>query len=189
MIAFIFLVVLGLLISQVYLFHIYKDKIKKYADIKPGSIVLKPIPKTVETNDVEGFEELVRDVLISAKEEEWPCEFLQSSIWSRDGYEMKITSLDNSLTISAVIRISSYSNKMDARLIRFTIRRGFTSTVSVPIVSDICNDLLVFLWDFVLDKHIRENKSSYDNYKENFDDIRKGLKSLNRNRILAELLK
>lgn len=190
MIAFIFLVVLGLLISQVYLFHIYKDKIKKYGDIKPGSIVLKPIPKSVETNDVEGFEELVRDVLISVKEEEWPCEFVHSSIWSRDGYEMKITSLDNSITISAVIRISSYSSKTDARLIRFTIKKQNSDNyVSVPSDSDICNDLLLFLWDFVLDKHTKENKYTYDIYKESFDDIRTSLKSLNRNRILAELLK
>lgn len=189
MIAFMFLVVLGLLISQVYLFHIYKDKIKKYGEIKPGSVILKPIPKSVETTDVEGFEELVRDVLISIKEEEWPCEFVNNSLWSRDGYEMKITSLDNSLTISVVIRVSSYSSQTDARLIRFTIKKGDNRYISVPTDSDICNDLLVFLWDFVLDKHTKENKYTYDIYKESFDDIRTSLKSLNRNRILAELLK
>lgn len=188
MIAFLFLVVLGLLISQVYLFHIYKDKIKKYGEIKPGSVILKPIPKSVETNDVEGFEELVRDVLTSAKEEEWPCEFI-NGIWSRGGYEMKITSLDNSLTISAVIRVSSYSSQTDAILVRFTIKKGDNRYISVPMDSDMCNDLLVFLWDFVLDKHIKENKYKYDIYKESFDEIRKGLKSLNRGRILDELLK
>lgn len=190
MIAFIFLVVLGLLISQVYLFHIYKDKIKKYGEIKPGSIVLKPIPKSVETTDVEGFEELVRDVLISAKEEEWPCEFVENSVWSRDGgYEMNITSLDNSLSISSVIRVSRYSNITDPRLIRFVIKKGLIRYISVPSDSDICNDLLLFLWDFVLDKHTKENKYTYDIYKESFDDIRTSLKSLNRNRILDELLK
>lgn len=190
MITFLFLVVLGLLISQVYLFHIYKDKITKYSDIKPGSIVLKPIPKSVQTSDVDGFEELVRDVLISAKEEEWPCEFVNNSVWGRDGgYEMNITSLDNSLSISSVIRVSRYSDITEPRLLRFVIKKGLTRYISVPIESDINNDILVFLWDFVLDKHIRENKSTYVIYKESFDDIRTSLKSLNRNRILAELLK
>ena len=189
MIVLLSLVVIGLLIGQLFLFNLYKDKIKKYGDIKPGSIILKPIPKSVETTDVEGFEELVRDVLISAKEEEWPCEFVQSSI--RDGYEMKITSLDNSLTISAIIRVSSYFylGQTDARLIRFTIKKGDIRYISVPTDSDMCNDLLVFLWDFVLDKHTKENKNTYDIYKQSFDDIRTSLKSLNRNRILAELLK
>jgi hypothetical protein len=188
MIVFLFLVVSGLLISQVYLFHIYKDKIKKYVEIKPDSVILKPIPKSVETTDVEGFEELIRDLLISVKEEEWPCEFLNSSIWARDGYEMKITSLDNSLTISVVIRVSGYSSQT-ARLIRFSIKKGDNSYISVPTDSGICNDLLIFLWDFVLDKHTKENKHTYDIYRKSFDDIRKSLKSLNRNRILAELLK
>ena len=102
---------------------------------------------------------------------------------------MKITSLDNSLTISTVIRVSSYSSQTDARLIRFTIKKGDNRYISVPTDSDMCNDLLVFLWDFVLDKHTKENKNTYDIYRQSFDDIRTSLKSLNRNRILTELLK
>ena len=51
MIVLLSLVVIGLLIGQLFLFNLYKDKIKKYGDIKKGSVILKPIPKSVETTD------------------------------------------------------------------------------------------------------------------------------------------
>ena len=38
MIVLLSLVVIGLLIGQLFLFNLYKDKIKKYGDIKKGSV-------------------------------------------------------------------------------------------------------------------------------------------------------
>jgi hypothetical protein len=187
MIVFLFLVVLGLLISQIYLFHLYKDKIKRFSNLKKDSIILEPIPKVVEVEDVDGVEELLKDILLSAKEESWGCEFLTNGLWSHDGYEMKISSPDGSIVINSVIR--DYSSSLSSpRLLRFNV-----STSSVPrlsIKSDkFENDILVFLWDFILDKHIKENSYKYEEFKNSITEIRKNLKSLNRNRILNELLK
>lgn len=187
MIIFLMVLILGLLGSQIYLFHLYKDKIKRFSNLKKDSIILEPIPKPVDIEDVDGVEELLKDILLSAKEESWACEFVKNGVWSLDGYEMKISSPDGSIVINSVIRDYSYSSS-NPRLLRFNV-----STPSIPYFNlkgdKFENDIIVFLWDFILDKHIKENSYKYEEFKKSITEIKKNLKSLNRNRILDELLK
>ena len=183
MIGFLFFLVSLLVGSQIYLFHLYTNNIKRYDNIKKGSIILEPKPKEIEVEDVEGCEELLNDILLSAKEENWICEFITGH-WSDDGYHMKISSPDGNIMVEAIIR--TWDSK-DIRLLRFIISTSNISRFNIS-GDKFKNKILVFLWDFVLDKHIKENSYKYEEFKKSITEIKKNLKSLNRNRILDELL-
>ncbi len=171
-----------LLMSQLFLFYLYKDKIKKYSGIKRGSIVLDPIPMSLKVEDVEGIEDLICDVISSAKEEGWKCDF-QYGIWTRDGYHMVISSPDGLVSIDSIIRMG-YSES--PRILRFNITSG-DKYLNVG-GGKYYNEIMLFLWDFILEKHINENSNEYKVIKDKIEHITKNLRSLRRSRLLDELL-
>ncbi len=181
----IYLLIFILLVGQSFLFYLNRDRIKKYWDIPVGSIILKPIPKSIEVEDVEGLEELLSNVMKSAKDECWKCEF-QYGVWSGNGYHMIITSPDGLVSIDSIIRMG-YSDADNPRILRFNIN---TRNKNLNIGgTKYYNEIIIFLWDFILQKHINENSDNYKNIKFTIDHISKNLKSLNRNKILDQLLK
>ena len=181
----IYLLLFILITSQIFLFHLNKDRIKKYWDIPKNSIILKPIPKTIQVEDVEGVEELLSNVIKSAKYECWNCEF-QYGIWTSNGYHMIINSTDGLVSIDAIIRMG-YSDADNPRILRFNIKTGDENLKIEG--NKYYNQIIIFLWDFILQKHINENSDNYKNIKSTIDHINKNLKSLNRNKILNQLLK
>ena len=178
------LLIFILLASQSFIFYLNRDRIKKYWDTPKGSIILKPIPKSVMAEDVDGIEDLLYDVISSAKDECWNCEF-QYGIWSSNGYHMLIKSPDGLVTIESIIRMG-YTDD-NPRIIRFTIMSE-DKHLSIG-VDKHYNEIVLFLWNFILEKHINENSIDYKNLKSKIEHISKNLKSLNRNKILDELLK
>jgi hypothetical protein len=177
----IYLLIFILLASQSFLFYLNRDRIKKYWDIPKDSIILKPIPKTIKTEDVDGSEDLLSNVISSAKDENWKPEF-KYGMWSTNGYHIILKSPDELIEIESIIRIYD-----QPRIIKFNIKSG-DKNLNIE-GNKYYNQIIVFLWDFILQKHINENSEDYNKIKSKIKHINKNLKSLNRNKILDELLK
>ena len=114
-------IVLGLLVvSQIHLYSIIK-KSEKQPKIERGSIILKPLPEKVDTDLVEGAEEMLAEVLESVKLEGWVVDITDNSIYG-EAYNINIKSHNEDIIIDSVIRYRSYlHDDFEARLIRFRI--------------------------------------------------------------------
>lgn len=176
-----------LILSQIYTFYLLKNKkvvIEEEETTK--DIILKPIPKLNKVDEVEGFEDTVNDVLLSAKNENWDCTIKFDDNLYYHNYDLDITSGGgfDRIEISAFVRVDKEDRSICLQ--RFWIKKeGSFIRVEDTYLK---NDLLVFTWDHILDNEIKKRSTEYDLYKQNFEIIRKGLKSLNRDRKIDELL-
>lgn len=185
-------IILGILIvSQIHLYSIIKGN-KKEPKIEKGSIILKPLPEKVDSDLVEGAEEMLSEVLESVKLEGWKVEITDNNVYSGEAYDINIKSHNGDIIIDTVIRYRSYliHDDFNVRLIRFRILTddidGIKSYSFVE--SKYKNDIIVFLWDFILEKHLEENRIEVENYKSTINVIRKKLVGLRRSERLNELL-
>jgi len=183
-----------LLISQIYSFYLISKKsptveIPVEPKKETNDIILKPIPKAPVVDEVEGFEETIKDVLISAKNENWKSTIKLNyyTIGTDDYYEISIVSNDvEPISIDALVGIGNERVFNNIILGRFWIKKS-GSTICVE-DTYLKNDLIVFIWDYILEDEMKKNKLHYARYKENFQTLRKGLKSLNRERKINEIL-
>ena len=184
-------ITLGILIvSQIHLYSIIK-KSEKQPKIEKGSIILKPLPEKIDTDLVEGAEEMLVEVLESVKLEGWTVDITDNSIYSGEAYNINIKSHNGDIIIDSVIRYRSYLiNDFEARLIRFRILTDDINGIKSYSFAEskYKNDIIVFLWDFILEKHLEENRIEVENYKYTINTIRKKLVGLRRNEILNQLL-
>ena len=179
-----------LIVSQIHLYSIIK-KSEKQPKIEKGSIILKPLPEKVDTDLVEGAEEMLVEVLESVKLEGWTVDITDNSIYSGEAYNINIKSHNGDIIIDSVIRYRSYLiNDFEARLIRFRILTDDINGIKSYSFAEskYKNDIIVFLWDFILEKHLEENRIEVENYKYTINTIRKKLVGLRRNEILNQLL-
>ena len=179
-----------LILSQIYTFYLLS---KKSPTVQPKEeskdIILKPIPKLNKVDEVEGFEDTIRDVLLSAKNENWDCTIKFDDNLYYQNYDLDITSGGgfDRIEISALVRVDKEEEDNKIDLGRFWIKKeGSFIRVEDTYLK---NDLLVFLWDYILEDEIKKRSESVDLYKQNFENLRKSLKSLNRDRKLDELFK
>jgi hypothetical protein len=70
--------------------------------------------------------------------------------------------------------------------------RGFTHThsgsISIDNESKIANDVIIFLWDYIIEYHQNENEESRIYYQSTIDDISSKLKTLRRSEKLNNIL-
>ena len=184
-------ITLGILIvSQIHLYSIIK-KSQKQPKIEKGSIILKPLPEKVDTDLVEGAEEMLSEVLESVKLEGWTVDITDNSIYSGEAYNINIKSHNGDIIIESTIRYRSYLiNDFEARLIRFRILTDDINGIKSYSFAEskYKNDIIVFLWDFILEKHLEENRIEVENYKSTINTIRKKLTGLRRSERLNQLL-
>jgi hypothetical protein len=180
------IIVFLLVLSQVYLFYTLFKR-KKDETIPKDSIILKPIPKDVKISDVEGVYDTISDLLQTAKNENWQYDIEKGSNYYCKNYDININSpsTDDPISISGLIRIYT-GDTIEVKLIWARIKKNGKSTLICD--ENFNNELILFFWDFVLEENIKLNSITYDNYKKTFDDIRKSLKSINRNKKIDELL-
>jgi hypothetical protein len=185
-------IVLGLLVvSQIHLYSIIKRGSKEPKIVK-GSIILKPLPDKVDSDLVEGAEEMLSEVLESVKLEEWKVDIKESSLFRGEAYDIIIKSPNDVVVIDSVVRYKSRYTSTDfgIRLLRFKISTNDISDVKSYSFSDskYGNDIIVFLWDFILEKHLEDNRIEIENYKSTINEIRKKLTGLRRSERLNQLL-
>lgn len=183
-------IVLGLLVvSQIHLYFIIKSK--KEPKIEKGSIILKPLPEKVDSDLVEGAEEMLSEVLESVKLEGWEVDIKDNGVYSGEAYDISIKSHNDDIIIDSVIRYRSYlHDDFEARLIRFRILTDDINGIKLYSFTDskYKNDIIVFLWDFILEKHLDDNRIEIENYKSIINTIRKKLTGLRRSERLNQLL-
>jgi hypothetical protein len=66
---------------------------------------------------------------------------------------------------------------------------GFGGTISIDNESKISNDVIVFLWDYIIEYHQNENEETKNYYQATIDDISSKLKTLRRSEKLNNILK
>jgi len=184
-------IVLGLLVvSQIHLYSIIKRG-EKEPKIEKGSIILKPLPDKVDSDLVEGAEEMLSEVIESVKLEGWKVDIKESSLFRGEAYDIIIKSPNDVVVIDSVFRYKSrYTTDFGIRLLRFKISTNDISDVKSYSFSDskYGNDIIVFLWDFILEKHLEDNRIEIENYKSTINEIRKKLTGLRRSERLNQLL-
>jgi hypothetical protein len=68
--------------------------------------------------------------------------------------------------------------------------RGYTHSGSISIddKSKIANDIIIFLWDYIIEYHQNENEETRIYYQSTIDDISSKLKTLRRSEKLNNIL-
>ena len=184
------IVLVLLVVSQIHLYSIIKSQ--KEPKIEKGSIILKPLPDKVDSDLVEGVEEMLSEVLESVKLEGWQVDIKESSFFRGEAYDIIIKSHNDDVVIDSVVRYKSRysSTDFDITLLRFKISTNdISGTKSYSFTdSKYKNDIIVFLWDFILEKHLEDNRIEIENYKSIINTIRKKLTGLRRSERLNQLL-
>ena len=184
------IVLVLLVVSQIHLYSIIKSQ--KEPKIEKGSIILKPLPDKVDSDLVEGVEEMLSEVLESVKLEGWKVDIKESSFFRGEAYDIIIKSHNDDVVIDSVVRYKSRysSTDFDIRLLRFKISTNDISGIKSYSFTDskYKNDIIVFLWDFILEKHLEDNRIEIENYKSIINTIRKKLTGLRRSERLNQLL-
>ena len=184
------IVLVLLVVSQIHLYSIIKSQ--KEPKIEKGSIILKPLPDKVDSDLVEGVEEMLSEVIESVKLEGWEVDIKESSFFRGEAYDIIIKSHNDDVVIDSVVRYKSRysSTDFDIRLLRFKISTNDISGIKSYSFTDskYKNDIIVFLWDFILEKHLEDNRIEIKNYKSIINTIRKKLTGLRRSERLNQLL-
>ena len=179
-----------LTISQIVGFYLIFNKVKPIIKPKTEGIVLKVIPDKPTYESLDPENKLVYDIMESAKLENWKVEV-----------EADISHHSKTWTINfespAGIRIRSrVRDSGEMYLSAFTILtgergpvvRGHSGSISIDNKSKISNDVIIFLWDYIIEYHQNENEESRIYYQSTIDDISSKLKTLRRSEKLNNIL-
>lgn len=171
-----------LLISQVVSFYLIFNKIKPIIKSKQEGIFLKEIPNRPTYEDLDKDHKLVYDVMESAKLENWKLEITPDISYSSSSWEVNFESQTG-------IRIRSRMRKRESWLylssFRVYVDKG---SISIDNGSKIENDVLSFLWDYIVKYHENENENERIYYQDTIDDISSKLKTLKRSERLNNIL-
>ena len=183
-----------IILSQIFIFYkLFKPKGKS---IPVDSIILTPIPKKIFYGDIDKDHSTVYDVMESAKREDWEFEVeADLSKWS-------ITIKSNyGLVINSRIRESYVNKNIELSVLRISFLGPDSSGVNIssPIStishsifiyndSVIKNDIILFLWSYVIKHHNNINEDETKKIKKDIEFLSSKLKTLNRSRRLDEIL-
>ena len=177
-----------LIISQIVSFYLIFKMLKPKV-IKPEGIVLKPIPKEVEYEDVDPNSDLIYEVLETIKLEDWYLEKDFDALGS-GSWKFTFTSKDKKTLVRA--RISQYTKEMKLTMFHVSGPKGLISIKSDPFSfpkkSKITNDIILFLWDYLIDYYEDKNKANKKVLETSIESIRESLKTLKRSKRLNTIL-
>jgi hypothetical protein len=71
---------------------------------------------------------------------------------------------------------------------RGPVVRGHSGSISIDDKSKISNDVIIFLWDYIIEHHQNENEETRIYYQSTIDDISSKLKTLRRSEKLNNIL-
>ena len=177
-----------LLVSQVISFYLIFNKIKPIIKSKQEGILLKQIPDKPTYEDLDKEHKLIYDVMKSVKLENWKVEITPDISYSSESWEVNFES-QTGIRIRSRIR----SRDKSLYLIAFTVingDRGFTNSGSISIHDDskIKDDVVSFIWSYILEYHENENKETRLYYQSIIDNISSKLKTLRRSEKLNNIL-
>jgi len=174
-----------LTISQIVSFFLIFNKIKPIFKPKPEGIVLKVIPDKPTYESLDPSHKLVYDVMESAKLENWKVG-VEADISS---YNSKNWTLKFESPTGIIIRSRVRDSSGEIYLANFVIiNSGIGGNISVDNDSKISNDVIIFLWDYIVEYHLNENEEKRLYYQSTIDDISTKLKTLRRSEKLNNIL-
>jgi len=172
-----------LLVSQVVSFYLIFNKIKPIIKPKPQGIFLKEIPNKPTYEDLDKDHKLVYDIMESAKLEKWKLEITPDISYSSSSWEVNFES-PTGIRIRSRMRKREFSG-LHLSLFRVYVDKG---SISIDDGSKIENDVLSFLWDYIVKYHENENEEFRIYYQDTIDDISSKLKTLRRSEKLNNIL-
>lgn len=177
-----------LVISQIVSFFLIFKRLKPKV-IKPKEIVLKPIPKEVEYEDVDPNNDLIYEVLETIKLEDWNLE-KDFDVLGSGSWKFTFTSKDGRILVRA--RITQYTKEMRLSMFHVSGSKGLVSIKSDPLIfpkkSKITNDIILFLWDYLIEHYDDKNKLDKQRIETSIESIRDSLKTLKRSKRLNDIL-
>jgi hypothetical protein len=173
-----------LTISQIISFYLIFNKIKPVVKTKPEGIVLKPIPAGPTYESVDPEYKLVYDVMKSVKLENWKVEIEEDLSYSSKHWVLKIESPNGILIRSRLRNLNDEMNLASFYITRF--QGGSINMKSFD--SKITNDVIIFLWDYVIEFHENKNEEDKAYYQRTIDEISSKLKTLRRSEKLNNIL-
>lgn len=175
-----------LIISQITTFYLIFKRIKPKI-IKPNGIVLKPISKELEYTDLDPNYNTVYDVLKSIKMEGWELDFEQELSINGNDYSIRFKSHDESVRVRSRLCFYDGFSSDDSMYFTFYINTDNCS-IKIDNKSPIKNDIIIFLWDYILEFHEGKKAESKTYYEKGIEEISSKLKALNRSRKLDKIL-
>ena len=172
-----------LTISQIVSFYLIFNKAKPTIKPKTEGIILKVIPDKPTYESLDPENKLVYDIMESAKLENWKVEVEadishHSKTWTINFESSTGIRIRSRVRDSGVMYLSSFT----------VINSGIGGRVSVDNESKISNDVIIFLWDYIIEYHQNENEESRIYYQSTIDDISSKLKTLRRSEKLNNIL-
>lgn len=172
-----------LTISQIVSFYLIFNKIKPIFKPKPEGIILKVIPDKPTYESLDPKHKLVYDVIESVKLENWKVEVEPDISYHSKTWMMKFESptgirIRSRLRDNGQMYLSSFS----------ILNTGIGGTISIDNDSKISNDVIIFLWDYIIEYHQNENEETRNYYQSIIDDISSKLKTLRRSETLKNIL-
>ena len=172
-----------LTISQIVSFYLIFNKIKPIFKPKPEGIILKVIPDKPTYESLDPKHKLVYDVIESVKLENWKVEVEPDISYHSKTWQVKFESptgirIRSRLRDNGQMYLSSFS----------ILNTGIGGTISIDNDSKISNDVIIFLWDYIIEYHQNENEETRNYYQSIIDDISSKLKTLRRSERLNNIL-
>ena len=175
-----------LLVSQVVSFYLIFNKIKPIIRPKPQGIFLKEIPNKPTYEDLDKDHKLVYDIMESVKLEKWKLEITPDISYSSSSWEVNFES-QTGIRIRSRLRKREGGTSPGLYLSSFRVYVD-KGSVFIDDGSKIENDVISFLWDYVVKYHENENEEIRIYYQDTIDDISSKLKTLKRSERLNNIL-
>ena len=173
-----------LTISQIVSFFLIFNKIRPIFKPKPEGIVLKVIPDKPTYESLDPKNKLVYEVMESVKLENWKVEVEADISHHSKNWTVKFES-----PTGIIIRSRVRDRSGEIYLANFVIiNSGIGGNISVDNDSKISNDVIIFLWDYIIEYHQNENEERRLYYQSTIDDISSKLKTLRRSEKLNNIL-
>jgi hypothetical protein len=172
-----------LTISQIVSFYLIFNKIKPIIKPKTEGIILKVIPDKPTYENLDPENKLVYDIMESIKLEGWKVEVEADISHHSKNWTVKFES-PTGIIIRSRVRDSGGMYLSSFNIINSVIG----GRISVDNESKISNDVIIFLWDYIIEYHQNENEETRKYYRSTIDDISSKLKTLRRSEKLNNIL-
>lgn len=180
-----------LVISQIYtlISVISLSKVKKRSEEViekyKGVTTLAKIPERIYYKDVEPDWNTFYNFMKNIKLENWKAEVTEEAhrISSDSCWVVNLISHDQSSSMS--IRLRDYG---DGVFLASCVIRANGTSLSVGKEDKIATDIILFVWDYVIEHYKNQNIESINSYQSSIDRINAQLKTLNRTKRLNNIL-
>ena len=192
-------IILGVfLITQVYKNSDLEKRLKRLeGDFEPPvNVIVGKIPENISLSDVDPKHALIRDVLESARLEDWKAEVEQDHRLSGSfAYMLGFNNPSNTVEIKVRFYLDEETRGKGGIYkpsIGFLIIKTTESVVSYDKDenkgSDIENEICLFLWENVIKYHNNINDQLKRDYENSIKNIKSKLTTLNRDRKLKNII-